>query len=212
MCCTRRFAGNGVSTVSAPSGDAVRQQREGAADPAQSLADDLALVGQRDLCALRRVYDATAGRLLTLCSHVTGSREAAEDVLQEVYIKVWIRAAGYDPERAAPMAWLAAIARNSAIDAYRARARSKTDYPSTLSEVVDGSKPVDEQLIEEQEYSRAISLIDDLESNQRDHVRDVYFKGMTYSELSDQLGVPQGTIKTRVHRALNLLNRRWNGD
>lgn len=178
----------------------------------QALANDLVLVGQRDAAALRRLYDATAGRLMAICVRITGTREAGEDVLQEVFIKVWHRAGGYDRERARPISWLATIARNCAIDTYRAQLRRKVDDDVRIVEIVDEAQLIDQQLIEGQDGHKALSLIDGLPALQRDQIRNIYFQGLSYAELSERYGEPVGTIKSRVHRALTVLNRSWNGD
>ncbi len=86
-----------------------------------ALERDLVASGRGDRKAFRKVYAATAGRLLAICLSVTRERGAAEDVLQEVFVKIWRKASSYNPERARPMSWLATIARNSAIDWRRSR-------------------------------------------------------------------------------------------
>lgn len=176
----------------------------------QALATDLVLVGQRDLAALRRLYDRTAGRLLTICVRITGTREAGEDVLQEVFIKVWNRAGGYDRERARPISWLATIARNCAIDTYRAQLRRKVDHDVRVVGIVDDAQLIDQQLIEGQDTHDALSLVDGLPTLQREQIRDIYLQGLSYVELSERYGEPVGTIKSRVHRGLAVLNSRWN--
>jgi len=76
----------------------------------------------QDRTALREVYDRTAPKLFGVCLCISGNREAAEDILQDVYLKVWNRAGRFDATRASPVTWLCAIARNAA------GANSNTDH------------------------------------------------------------------------------------
>jgi RNA polymerase sigma-70 factor (ECF subfamily) len=178
----------------------------------QALAEELVRVGKRDMAALRRLYLVTSGRLFGICLRITRNADTSEDVLQEVYIKVWNRAVGYDPARAHPMAWLSTIARNSAIDSYRAQYRLSKQDSADLPFADECVPSVDEELISEQEEARAHSLIAELEAQPQEHIRDIYLNGLTYAELADLHGVPVGTIKSRIHRALIVLNRRWESD
>ncbi|MEO7550099.1 MAG: sigma-70 family RNA polymerase sigma factor [Croceibacterium sp.] len=162
--------------------------------------------------ALHRVYKATSRNLFAICMRVTRNRETAEDVLQEVYIKIWNRAAGYDRARAHPLVWLSAIARNSAIDAVRAQGRHQSQDLSSVPELVDDSAPVDEDMVAREQEQRALSMLDELAPDQQEHIKALYFHGMTYGELANQEGVPLGTIKSRVRRGLILLNERWAND
>lgn len=85
-------------------------------------------VADGDGDAMRRLYEATASELYTICFALVRNREATEDVLHEVYTKVWNCAAGYDPEKGSPAIWLSLIARNSAIDRICARGDRKQTY------------------------------------------------------------------------------------
>lgn len=180
-------------------------------DRQDDLAELLVCVGRRDLEALRQLYSYTSGKLLSLCLRITGDRETAEDVLQEVYVKIWNRAGGYDPSRGRALGWLAAIARNSAIDAYRAQSRRITQDLAEVPESSDSAKAADEELIDQQLEQRAFSLVDDLSVVYKDHIREVFFEGLTYAELASRHGLPVNTIKSRIHRALTILNKRWDG-
>ncbi|WP_163752727.1 sigma-70 family RNA polymerase sigma factor, partial [Proteus mirabilis] len=79
-----------------------------------------ARVAQGDRDALRCVYDSTSAKLYGVCLRISRDRETAEDILQEVYLKIWSRAGRFDAQRASPITWLCTIARNTAIDRRRA--------------------------------------------------------------------------------------------
>lgn len=88
----------------------------------EALVAALAAVARQDRAALRQVYDLTSAKLFGICLRICGDRGSAEDVLQAVYLKIWDRAGQFDAARASPITWLAAIARNSAIDWRRSAA------------------------------------------------------------------------------------------
>jgi len=177
-----------------------------------TLADDLERIADRDLAALNRLYQATYGRLLGICLRITRDRESAEDVLQEVYVKIWNRAAGYDRSRAKPMVWLGRLARNSAIDWYRAQARRRTYDLHGEHEVHDSTRLIDEELIEREQQNIAMALLEGLRDDQKDTIREIYFEGLTYTQIAERDGVPLGTVKSRIHRTLIQLGRKWHRD
>src|SRR5258707_291662 len=80
------------------------------------LAAALARVAAGDRTALRLVYQDTSAKLFGVCLRILNDKSEAEDVLQDVYVTVWRKAAGFDPGRASPITWLVAIARNRAIE------------------------------------------------------------------------------------------------
>src|SRR2546430_8311477 len=94
------------------------------ADAARSreLAAALVRVAGGDRAALRLVYQETSAKLFGVCLRILKDRSEAEDVLQDVYVTVWRKAASFDPGRASPITWMVAIARNRSIDRLRSRA------------------------------------------------------------------------------------------
>lgn len=193
-------------------------ERASHADKAQpnacdvTLADDLERIAGRDLAALNRLYQATYGKLLGICLRITRDRESAEDVLQEVYVKIWNRAAGYDRSRSKPMVWLGRLARNSAIDWYRAQARRRTYDLQGEHQVHDSTRLIDEELIEREQQNIAMALLEGLRDDQKDTIREIYFEGLTYAQIAERDGVPLGTVKSRIHRTLIQLGRKWHRD
>src|SRR5262245_45193346 len=100
------------------------------------LAAALVRVASGDRAALRLVYRGTSAKLFGFCLRILNDRSEAEDVLQDVYVTVWRKAAAFDPGRASPITWMVAIARNRAIDRLRASAVSRRMEPIEAADVV----------------------------------------------------------------------------
>ncbi len=95
-------------------------------DARQELVKALVATGREDRAAFRQLYALTSAKLFGICLRICRERQAAEDVLQEVYAIIWRRAGAYEPGQTSPFAWLATIARNRAIDYHRALGRRPT--------------------------------------------------------------------------------------
>src|SRR5512144_3433235 len=106
------------------------------------LAAALSRVASGDRAALRVVYQATSAKLFGVCLRILKDRSEAEDVLQEVFVTVWRKAASFDPGKASPITWLVAIARNRAIDRLRASTVSRRMEPIEAADAVADSGPV----------------------------------------------------------------------
>src|SRR5262249_542599 len=121
----------------------------------KQLAAALNRVAHGDRPALRLVYDMTSAKLFGACLRILNDRGEAEDVLQEVYLTVWNKAAAFDEARASPITWLVAIARNRAIDRARSRAPSRRSEPiEAAADVADPGASAFESLASVQEHER----------------------------------------------------------
>jgi RNA polymerase sigma-70 factor (ECF subfamily) len=173
-----------------------------AADERQRLVDALIRVREGSQSALEEVYSRTSSKLFGICLRILGDRSEAEDALQEVYVNVWRRAGSFDPSRASPISWLAAMARNRAIDHVRSSGRRKQDPLELAAEIADDSASAPELIEQDQESGRLHHCLDELEQRQRAAIRSAFFDGYTYSELADRTDVPLGTMKSWVRRGL----------
>lgn len=162
----------------------------------------LSRVAAGDRLALRDVYERTSAKLFGIILRICQEREAAEDVLQEVYVTVWNRAAGYDPERASPVTWLATIARNRAIDWRRARRPVESVGMEEAEAIADDAALAPERIEAEQEARRLHTCLDEIENKQAGAIRAAFLGGATYAELAERDGVPLGTMKSWVRRGL----------
>ena len=164
----------------------------------------LARTSSGDRSALRDVYDLTAGKLFGICLRICRDRDAAEDILQDVYLKIWNRAGRFDATRASPITWLAAIARNASIDWVRAngdKAAERSDL-EWHAERAGSELGAFETIEAAQDRMRLERCLDQLGPQQGGAIRAAFLEGFTHSELARRLSVPLGTMKSMVRRGL----------
>ena len=160
--------------------------------------------------ALRELYDLTAAKLYGLALRVLGNRNHAEDVLQEAFLNIWRIAADYRASLSPPMAWLGLIVRSRALDFRRRRAVERVDQTQELDEFVmdtvagDDPNPMDTAQASEQAWALH-ECLRKLEAKQREVISLAYLRDLSHVELSDQLKLPLGTVKTWIRRGLDLL-------
>jgi RNA polymerase sigma-70 factor (ECF subfamily) len=170
--------------------------------PAHVIEADAALaraVTDGDEDAIRELVDRYGGLVYTVALRIVGDRQRAEDVAQHTFLQAWRNADRFEPGRDfAP--WLATIARRAAIDALRKEQRRPTarldDEAMAVSDPRDIPDAAQIELI--WDVRAAIDLLDD---DQREVVRLRYLEGLTQREIAARLGVPLGTVKSRLARA-----------
>jgi RNA polymerase sigma-70 factor (ECF subfamily) len=169
------------------------------------LLDALGLIVEQDRSGLRNLYELTSAKLFGICLRISADRQAAEDILQDVYIKVWNRAELFDPSRGSPMTWLCTIARNSSLDWRRAHG-SHAQMPLEAARTVADESPTADSLIEQSELSAQIfDCIEQLDPQPRNAIRMAFFDGFTYAELALRMSVPLGTMKSWIRRGMQQL-------
>lgn len=166
------------------------------------LVEALVATAEEDRSAFQRVYTLTSAKLFGICLRICGDRQAAEDVLHEVYLTIWKRAGSFQPGRASPISWLATIARNRAIDWRRANMSRRTDPVEWADDIADGSPAADDAMIAGESDRRLHLCLDSLDAQQRNAIRTAFFHGLTYAELAERSEVPLGTMKSWVRRGL----------
>ena len=167
-----------------------------------TLSQALGRTADGDRAALREVYDMASAKLLGVILPIIRDRDRAEDVLQDVFLKVWHRAGRYDSTKASPITWLCAIARNAAIDAVRREGRNPEVEGATYPEVEDDAPHAEEALCNAEDRERLQRCLQALQEDHRTSIRMAYFRGFTYSELAEKMKVPLGTMKSWIRRGL----------
>lgn len=155
--------------------------------------------------SLKAVYDATNAKLFGVILRLVGDRENAEDILQEVYVKVWHRAGRFDASRASPITWLSTIARNTAIDHLRRSGRRPETATDEMPEIADDAVRVDEMLCTQEDNAALRKCLEELQPDHRRSIRLAFFDGLTHSQLSERMNVPLGTMKSWIRRGLQNL-------
>lgn len=169
------------------------------------MSEDLSALIQRvglgDRQAFRTLYSLTSPKLYAVCLRVLREKSDAEDALQEVYIKVWHGAPRYAVTGQSPVSWLAAIARNHAIDRIRARkpqAVAITDAP----EVPDDGPDPEQAVLAAAERQRIEDCLSRLKAERADAVRAAYVEGHSYQDLAERFRLPLNTVRTWLRRSL----------
>jgi RNA polymerase sigma factor (sigma-70 family) len=157
----------------------------------------------QDSAAISHLYDAYSGALFGVALRIVGSRELAEQVLQDTFVKAWRNGRQYDPSKGQLFTWLLNIARNTAIDVTRTahyRNQTATDDVQALHQKADNT-------VFNPEHIGLRELTETLDEKYRNLIHLIYFQGYTQEEAAEQLDIPLGTVKTRLRFAIGELRR-----
>lgn len=174
----------------------------------EDLGSALQRVAAGDRVALRFVYDNLSAKLFGVCLRILGDRQDAEDVLQDVFVTIWHKAAEFDPARASPVTWAATIARNRAIDRVRSRGRRSAAPLDEAAEIADDAPTADRLAEMSEEARRVHAALADIEPKAAAAIRAAFFEGVTYSQLATRMGVPEGTMKSWIRRGMLAMRER----
>jgi RNA polymerase sigma-70 factor, ECF subfamily len=155
----------------------------------------------KDRAAFRNLYDATSSKLFGICLRVLKDRTDAEDVLQEVYLKIWHNAGKYRVSGYSPMTWLIAIARNHAIDKLRARKPASAGMIEA-EDIPDSAATPEQHALNGGEAQRLQQCLQKLTPGRAEAVKAAYIEGYSYQELADKLDQPLNTVRTWLRRSL----------
>ena len=171
-----------------------------------ALEDEIiALLRQGDRQAISLLYKNYSGSLFGIITRMISTKEIAEEVLQDVFIKVWDNADKYDPAKGRLFTWLAQVTRNTAIDKVRSagyrKGQKTNDIETSVSvhEAYADTSPIQD--------SGLRKVIDSLDENYRTLIDYAYFQSYSQSEIAEELNMPLGTVKTRMRAAVNELRK-----
>jgi len=172
----------------------------------------LAHVAEADKAAFGRLYDLVSGRLFGVIGRILPRAELAEDALQETFVRIWQRAKSYDETIASPMAWMATIARNQAIDLRRRSAEKLSAASSEIDESLADSAPDPEALAGQAGELRQLKdCLQRLPDERQQMVLLAYRQGFTREELAERFKRPVTTVKTLLRRSLIALKECLDG-
>jgi RNA polymerase sigma-70 factor, ECF subfamily len=163
----------------------------------------LARSSRGDEAAFAEIYDLTSSRVFGLARRVVRDPAQAEEVAQEAYLEIWRQSARFDAARGSALAWMLTIVHRRAVDRVRS-AESSHERDRRYAAVGDGPEydVVDEAVTANLEQARVRRALGSLTDVQREAVTLAYYGGYTHREVSDLLGVPLGTVKTRMRDGL----------
>ena len=177
-----------------------RQPPTGAPAP-QDITKLIVRTAMKDRAAFDLLYRHTSAKLFGVCLRVLNDRAEAEEALQEVFVKIWMKADRFAISDLSPISWLVAVARNHAIDRIRQRRQAPVDIDEAL-DIADPA-PGPEAMVEAGgEAQRIYSCLDELEKDRAEAVRGAYLRGESYAELAERYHVPLNTMRTWLRRSL----------
>jgi RNA polymerase sigma factor (sigma-70 family) len=163
----------------------------------------VALLKEQNNDAFNYLYDHYSGALFTIINQIVSDKDTASDVLQEVFVNIWRKISTYDETKGRLFTWMLNIARNAAIDKVRSRGYRDNQKTQPIAEgenagmVMSSNPAVNDVGLKKvlttlnEEYRKLIDLS--------------YFQGFTHEEIAKMLGIPLGTVKTRIRMAISQL-------
>ncbi|AEJ42266.1 RNA polymerase, sigma-24 subunit, ECF subfamily [Alicyclobacillus acidocaldarius subsp. acidocaldarius Tc-4-1] len=178
------------------------------------LSDDMLLAaiarGQRD--ALEALYDRFERLVYSFAYRVTGDVSHAEEIVQDVFVKVWRQAHAYNPALGKVSTWLLTIARRSAIDLHRRERRQQHESGEDVFPILPDHGPTPDRVAEQSDLrSRIREALAKLPEEQRQVVEWMYFQGYTQNEIAERFGWSLGTVKSRARLAMQKLREELQG-
>ena len=175
--------------------------------------DDVELVerlGRRDTRAFEALYDRYVRLAFAVALRVLLDRERAEEVVQDVYVKLWRQPSLFDPRRGTFRPWLLRVVHHRAIDELRQinrdRAQTAEDPEGRILEALPDVGPALEDAAESSiEREKVLDALDKLSPSQREAIEMAFFDGLTHAQIAERLGEPLGTVKTRVRLGMRRL-------
>lgn len=169
-------------------------------------------IGRGEMHALEDLYDRYSTLVYSVSLRVLRDPQLAEDVVQEVFLRLWRQPASFDPERGRFISWLMSVTRNRALDEVRRLSRRlRAEEPETEDRPIEAIRRRDRlddpalgvELREQREVVQA--AMTRLPPEQRRAIELAYFSGLTQTEISDVTGEPLGTVKTRIRLGMRKL-------
>lgn len=162
-------------------------------------------VARQDRVAFAQLYAATSAKLYGIILRICGRRDVADELLQDVYVKIWEHAGRFVPGRASPISWMAAIARNRVLDEVRRKQPAYLEDMPAGFDVADPEPLASEQLERAQDWRKLLACLQGLEPQRAEIIRLAYLDGLSREDLAARFGHPSATIKTWLHRGLKQL-------
>jgi RNA polymerase sigma-70 factor, ECF subfamily len=168
----------------------------------------------KDTGALSELYDKYARLVFSLASSVLGDTVLAEEVVQDVFMTIWTKAASFSSDKGSFATWISRVTRNRAIDELR-RSNARLDGRSLVWDEVflerTGELSLEPALISRQQTDRLVDALKQLPVDQRRVLELAYFQGLSQQHIAEVLNEPLGTVKTRLRLGLQKLRGAMDG-
>lgn len=191
----------------------LRSPRHAMSQRADEISDEQLMVhlgGSRVEATISTLYDRYSRTVFGVGLKILGDRSLAEELVQEVFLKVWRSAHTFDPSRGSFSTWLYRVTRSCALDLYRKRAHRVRPIPDgdTHIAAAPDSSPGPPEIMDDSWLSWRVSrALEELDAVHREVIELAYFGGLTQREISERTGMPIGTVKTRTARAFRTLRQ-----
>ncbi len=163
----------------------------------------VALLNEQNNDAFNYLYDHYSGALFTIINQIVSDKDTASDVLQEVFVNIWRKMGSYDETKGRLFTWMLNIARNAAIDKIRSKGYRDSQRTQPIAEgenagIAMSSNPV----VNDVGLKKVLTTLNE---EYRKLIDLSYFQGFTHEEIAKMLGIPLGTVKTRIRTAISQL-------
>ncbi len=173
--------------------------RDAGGTPGPDIDELMGRVARGDQDAFGSLYDALAPLVHGLVLRVVRDPAQSEEVTQEVFLEIWQQAKRFDADRGRARAWITVMAHRRAVDRVRAaQASADRDLREGVKEFRESYDDVEHRVEVALESERVHRALESLTEVQREAIRLAYYGGYTYGEVADALGLPLGTVKTRI--------------
>ena len=175
------------------------------------IADEqlVAQIAQGDASALEQLYDRYVRQCFGLALRMLGDSALAEEVIQEIFLKLWTSPGSYSTQKGKFVSWLLSLVHHRCIDELRRRSRTDVALDDETGSVLDTEpdptpEPGDQVWVMEQQRAVREALAQ-IPQNQRQVLELAYYRGLSHSEIAEKLGQPLGTVKTRIRLGMQSL-------
>jgi RNA polymerase sigma-70 factor, ECF subfamily len=182
----------------------LREPRPAPEGTSQRWTGYLADMARGDETALENFFQETRSIVYGMALRILGDPARAEEATLDTFMQAWRQAAAYQEHRGSPMAWLVMLARSRAIDRRRSAARGTGTAESLdrVRDLADGGPSALEEYAGKKQRQAILSALGRLSKEQREAISIAFYEGLSHSEIAAHLGVPLGTIKTRIRAGM----------
>lgn len=164
---------------------------------------------RRDGAALEELYDRHAAPVFSLAKRILRDQHAAEEVTQEVFILLWRKASTFRAQKSSVRSWLMRVTRNRSIDEIRKRDRRSEIPTEDVSREIDRSQPDPDEILDDAlNRERVLDALNQLSTKERRVLVLSYFDGLSHRQIAEKTGLPLGTVKTDIRRAMKQLREK----